>query len=343
VKAMVVAKHGGPEALSLRDIEKPTPRGRQVLVRVHACGVCRRDILIRRGPGQRGYASPLVLGHEIAGEVAELGPDARGFSVGDRVCSTQREYVCGCCSMCRTDRETLCAELRFLGQDVMGGYAEYVLVGDDNLALLPDEIDFPRGAIVACTVGTSYNAVCDTGQVRQAERVLVTGAGGGLGMHAVQIAQAAGAFVIASTRSPGKEAVLTAAGAHKVVVAADGRFAAGVREASGGRGVDVAIDTVGGAVFQETRRSMVPGGRIVLVGEVTGKPVEIDIATIYRRGLQLRSAVSTSRRQLEMVLRMVAGGVVKPMVDRTMPLEEAVEAHRLVEDNAVTGRIVLLP
>jgi acryloyl-coenzyme A reductase len=342
VKAVVVDAHGGPEGLVVRDIAKPVPRGRQVLVRVHACGVCRRDILIRRSPGQKGFASPLVLGHEIAGEVAKLGPDARGLSVGDRVCSTQREYVCGCCSMCRTDRETLCADLRFLGQDAMGGYAEYVLIGDDNLAKLPDVIDYATGSIVACAVGTSYNAVCDTGQVRQAERVLITGAGG-LGMHAVQIARAAGAFVIASTRSPEKADALTKAGAHKVVVAPDGRLAGGVREATGGRGVDVAIDTVGGAVFQEIRRSMVPGGRIVLVGEVTGKPVEIDIATIYRRGLQIRSAVSTSRRQLEMVLRMVAAGDVKPMVDRTMPLEQAAAAHRLVEDNAVIGRIVLLP
>jgi len=342
VKAIVVDGHGGPEVLSLREIEKPKPQGRQVLVRVHACGVCRRDILIRRAPAQRGFASPLVLGHEIAGEVAELGPDARGFAIGDRVCSTQREYVCGCCSMCRTDRETLCADLRFLGQDARGGYAEYVLIGDDNLAKLPDEVDYPTGAIVACAVGTSYNAVCDTGEVKQAERVLVTGAGG-LGMHIVQIARAAGAFVVASTRSPEKEAALLEAGAHKVVVAPDGRFAGGVREATGGRGADIAIDTVGGAVFQEIRRSVVMGGRIVLVGEVTGKPVEIDIATIYRRGLQIRSAVSTSRRQLEMVLRMVASGAVRPMVDRTMPLEQAAEAHRLVEANAVAGRIVLVP
>ena len=342
MKAVVVNGHGGPEVLSVCDIEKPAPRGRQVLVRVHACGVCRRDILTRRAPPQRGRASPLVLGHEIAGEVVALGPDARGHTVGDRVCSTQREYVCGCCSMCRSDRETLCADLRFLGQEARGGYAEYVLVGDDNLVRLPDGIDFPTGAIVACAVGTAYNAVCDTGRVRQAERVLVTGAGG-LGMHAVQIARAAGAFVVASTRSPEKESALKQVGAHRVVVAPDGRFAGGVREATGGRGVDVAIDTVGGAVFQEVRRSMLPGGRIVLVGEVTGKTVEIDIATIYRRGLQIRSAVSTSRRQLEMVLRMVAAGEVWPMVDRTMPLEEAAAAHRLVEDNVVVGRIVLMP
>lgn len=337
MKAVVVED----TSLVLRDVATPAPQGRQVLVKVHACGVCRRDILIRKSP-QRGLASPLVLGHEIAGEVAALGADARGLKVGDRVCSTQRAYVCGCCSMCRTDREALCADLRFLGQDVMGGYAEYVLVGDDNLVTIPDGIEYQTAAITACAVGTSYNAVCDTGAVRPGERVLVTGAGG-LGTHVVQIAAAMGAAVIATTRTPAKKEALENLGADHVVVAPDGRFAAGVREATGGRGVDVAIDTVGGAVFQEIRRSMLPGGRIILVGEVTGTPVELDIASIYRRGLQIRSAVSTSRRQLMMVLRLVEAGTVRPLVERTMPLSAAAAAHRLIEDDAVAGRIVLVP
>lgn len=340
MKAMIVSRHGEPDVLRMGEIETPVSKGRQVLVRVHACGVCRRDILIRRGPAQRGLCSPLVLGHEIAGVVAALGPDARNLTVGDRVCSTQREYVCGCCSMCRTDREALCPDLRFLGQEAMGGYAEYVNVMDDNLVRLPDGVNFETGSIVACAVGTSFNAVCDTGRVRPGERVLITGMGG-LGIHAVQIARAAGAFVIAATRSPAKAELIEEMGANKVVVAPDGHFAGGVREATGGRGVDIAIDTVGGAVFYEIRRSVALGGRIVLVGEVTGTKVEIDMATIYRRGLEIRSATSTSRRQLEMTLRLVASGSVRPVVERTMPLTDATIAHRLVEDNAVTGRIVL--
>jgi D-arabinose 1-dehydrogenase-like Zn-dependent alcohol dehydrogenase len=342
VKAVVLDRYGGPEVLSLQEVDQPKPAGRQVLVKVHACGVCRRDILIRSGNGQPKFKSRLILGHEISGEVAAMGPDVRGLSIGQRVCSTQRQYVCGCCSMCRTDRETLCPDLRFLGQDTFGGYAEYVLVGDDNLAVLPNEVDFVTGSIVACAVGTSYNAVCDTGKIRQGERVLVSGAGG-LGTHAIQIARAAGAFVIATTRSADKVATLTSLGAHEVVVAKDGSFASGVRSATGGRGVDVTIDTVGGAVFHEIRRSTVPGGRIVIVGEVTGEPVLIDLSTIYRRGIQIQTAVSTSRRQLEMALRLVANGSVRPIVDRTMPLAEAAEAHRLVEETSVAGRIVLMP
>src|SRR5262245_33555768 len=101
MKAVVTEGHGAPDVLVYRDIDAPPqPTGRQVLVRVRACGVCRRDILVRKGPGHRGLANPLVLGHEISGEVAAVGPEARGLQVGERVCSTQREFVCGCCSMC---------------------------------------------------------------------------------------------------------------------------------------------------------------------------------------------------------------------------------------------------
>src|SRR5262249_9604364 len=162
--------------------------------------------------------------------------------------------------------------------------------------------------------------------------ILIVGAGG-LGMHAVQIARAVGAHVIAATRSRGKTAALEKAGASQVVVAEDGRFAAGVRGAAR-RGVDAAIGTVGGATFPGMRRSMAAGGRIVLVGEVTGTAVSVDLATIYRRGLEIRSAVSTSRRQLERTLELVASGVVRPLVEKTLPLAEAAAGHRFVEANA---------
>lgn len=342
MKAIISQDPTGPDGLFAVDLPDPVPTKRQVLVRVRACGVCRRDVLVSRTAGRRGLHDPLVLGHEIAGDVIGLGPEARGFSIGDRVASTQREYVCGCCNKCRTDRETLCADLRFLGQQAMGGYAELVLVNDDNLAVLPSEIDYVQGAIVGCPVGTAFNAVCDTGGLRPSERILITGMGG-LGSHAVQIARATGGYVIAATRTPEKEAMLREIGAHVVIVAEDGKFSAGVRAATDGEGVDIVVDTVGGAIFNEVRKSVTFGGRIVLVGDVTDTKVELTIAGIYRRGLEIRSAVSTSRRQLRNALRLVADGKVKPLVDRIMPLADAAEAHRMVEANAVAGRIVLVP
>jgi acryloyl-coenzyme A reductase len=341
MKAVVIDGCGSPDVLTTRELPIPSPKGRQVLVQVAACGVCRRDILTRQGPLARNITLPLILGHEIAGKVAALGPDATGFGVGERVCSTQRASVCGRCTLCRTGHETLCPNLSFLGHDAPGGYAEYVLITDDNLVRLPDTIDDAGGAILACTIGTTYNAVCDTGAVRPGEHVLVIG-GGGLGVHAIQIARAVGAHVVAATTSEPKLPMLRHAGAHEVVVAADGRFSRGVRSLLP-EGADVAIDTVGGAVFDETRRSMAVRGRIVLVGEVTRTPVHLDLATIYRRGLEIRSAVSTSRRQLECAIALVLAGLVRPFVQETLPLEAAASSHRLVEDGGIAGRLVLLP
>lgn len=341
MRAIVVVERGGPEGLRCEVIDDPVPTGRQVLLKVRACGVCQRDTFTRRMPPP-GVTTPHVLGHEIAGEVVKLGPDARGFKVGDRVVSTQREYVCGRCTMCKAGRETLCRDLRFLGSQAMGGYAELVLVNDDNLCELPAGVDYVTGSIVGCPLGTAYNAVCDTGEVRPGQRVLITGMGG-VGLHAVQIARAIGAFVVAATRSPGKAGLLKEIGAGAVVVAPDGKFSDKVRAATGGDGADIVIDTVGGPAFAQILRSVILGGRIVMVGDVTGQPFEIKMMSIYRRGLELRSAVSTSRRQLELALRMVADGKVKPMVERTMPLADAAEAHRLIEAGQVTGRIVLVP
>jgi acryloyl-coenzyme A reductase len=341
MKAIIIKDRATPEGLHYGTLDDPTPTGRNVLVKVRACGVCRRDTLIRKDP-PRGVHQPHILGHEIAGDVVALGPDAMGLKIGDRVVSTQRAYVCGQCNMCRTGRETLCANLRFLGLQAMGGYAELVLVNDDNLCLLPASVDYVIGSIVGCPIGTAYNAVCDTGVIRAGERVLITGMGG-VGTHAVQIARALGAFTIAATRSAGKVELLKELGANEVIVAPDGQFADGVRRAAGGDGVDAVIDTLGGVAFHQVIRAVMVGGRIVLVGDVVDKPFETKMTSIYRRGLNLLSAVSTSRRQLDLALRLVATGKVKPLVERTMPLANAAEAHKLIEANKVTGRIVLVP
>ena len=171
--------------------------------------------------------------------------------------------------------------------------------------------------------------------------MLITGAGG-LGIHAVQIAHAVGAYVIASTRSQSKVRALEDAGAHTVVVAADGQFAKGVREATGGRGVDVTIDTVGGAVFHEVRRSVVMAAASCWSAKSPGPQSNWTWGRSTGAGLQIRSAVSTSRRQLEMALRLVPAAR-SPDGRAHHAARRAAAAHRMVEDNAVIGRIVLIP
>src|SRR5690606_10958194 len=180
------------------------------------------------------------------------------FKPGDRVATAQRYHICGACSFCRTGRETLCEDRKFLGDyGMVGGYAEYVAVEDDNVALVPDGVALDEASIVACTIGTVFNAMRDVGNIQAGETVLITGSGGGLGMHAIQLARLQGARVIAQTTSPKKAERLRELGAHEVVVHERGEdFSKQVRALTGGRGVDVAVDNVGNLMFNAIRRSI---------------------------------------------------------------------------------------
>lgn len=346
MKAVVVSTTGGPEVLQYLDIERPGPGAGELLIRVAAAGVCSHDIAMRKGILKRGIELPFIPGHEISGTVIDTGPGVRRFKTGDRVATTQRKHVCGVCSYCRSGRESYCEELVFLGHGLRcgGGYAEYVTVGEENACLVPDGVSMAAASIAACAIGSSLNAVRDVGKVRAGESVLVTGAGGGLGLHAMQIARLCGAVVIAVTSNPAKSAALEEAGADRVVTYERGTdFSAGVREATGGRGVDVIIDNVGTPVFQACRRSLAKEGRWVLVGELAGDFVPFNPAQLILNGNSMHSVHSSTRAHLADCLALLAAGRTKYFVEREFPLEAAAEAHRRVESGQAMGRVVLIP
>jgi acryloyl-coenzyme A reductase len=345
MRAIVIHQPGAASSLRCEHVPDPTPGRRDVVIKVARCGVCFHEVVVRNGTLRQGVELPCIPGHEIAGEVVAVGADVRQVRVGDRVATTQRYHVCGQCRLCRTGRETLCAERRFLGDaGMVGGYAELVAVEEDNVALIPEGVAMEHAAIAACTVGTILNAVREVGAVRPGERVLVTGAGGGLGMHAVQLAKLAGAEVVALTTSPEKAAQVRDLGADIVVVGRRGEdFSIAVRDATAGHGVDVAIDTVGTPVFHGIRRSMATGGRWVLIGQLTGETIPFNPAQLFLHGISMLSATSTTREQLRDSLRLLARKQVRPIVSGVLPLEAAAQAHEALERGATLGRLLLDP
>lgn len=345
MKALVVHQPGGTDVLKMEQVPDPTPGPKDVVIKVDACGVCYHDIVTRNGTLKSGVKMPCILGHEISGTVVEVGRDVRSFRTGDRVATAQRYHICGACRFCRTGRETLCPDRKFTGDyGMVGGYAEYVAIEDDNVALVPDGVALQDAAIVACAIGTILNAIREVGHLQPGESALVTGAGGGLGLHAVQLARAAGAYVVAQTTSPEKADRIRELGAHEVIVHARGEdFSAAVKKATGGQGVDVAIDNVGSQLFEPIRRSMGIGGRWILIGQLSGQFVPFNPAQLFLKNVSMLSATSTTRKQLEDCLALVARGAVKPIVSMTLPLEEAAQAHRLMEAGKAVGRIVLRP
>lgn len=343
MRAMVTEKPGDYDVMRMKDLPLPPLGAREVLVRNFASGVCYHDHLLRVGIMKRGVPYPLILGHEGAGVVEAVGSDVRMHKPGDRVACTQWTEACGYCRFCRTNREPLCAERKFFGHDRDGTYAELFKIQEDSLLPLPDEISFEDGAILSCAIGTVLAALRDVGHTQPGDVVLVTGAGGGLGVHAVQMAKLSGAIVIAQTTSPEKTKIIRDAGADEVVVARDGTFADEVKRVTGGEGVDLVCDNVGAPVFDEALRATARGARYVLIGELTGNAVTFNTARLFLKGVSLLSTTSTSRTQLADVIRLVQARRLRPMITERFPLAEAPRVHRLMVERRLSGRVVLVP
>lgn len=346
MRAIVIREPGPAEAaLRLETVPDPAPNLGQVVVEVAHCGVCFHDVVVRNGTLRAGIAMPLIPGHEVAGTVAAVGRDVRAVRVGDRVATTQRSHVCGQCRYCRDGREPLCAEAAFLGDaGLNGGYAEFVALDADAVVPVPDAVDLRHASVAACAIGTPFHAVVAIGQAGPADTVLVTGASGGVGLHAVQVARAAGAVVLAASTSPGRADALREAGAHHVVLHARSEdFSAQVRDLTDGEGVELAIDTVGTPVFPSTRRSLARGGRWVLVGQLTGDFVPFNPAQLFLKGIHMLSATSVTREELRRCLQLLAGGAVRAVVDESLPLAAAADAHRRLEAGSTYGRLTLAP
>lgn len=344
MKAAVVRMTGGPESLRLENLPSPVPNPRDIIVDVAACGVCYHDIVTRNGTLEASIRLHFVPGHEVAGTVAAVGAEVGDFRPGDRVASTQRAHICGHCQYCRSGREPLCDEAIFLGDaGLNGGYAERVAIEADNLARVPDAVPLEAAAVAACAVGTILHAIRTVGEVRIGEKVMVTGADGGLGIHGVQLARHSGAFVIAQTSSPDKVRPIEAAGADAVILAERGEdFSGRVRDISGGGG-DAVIDAVGTPVFASSRRSLAKGGRWILVGQVTSDFVPFNLAQLFLKGISLLSATSTTRRELVECLDLIRRGEIRVQIAETFALDAIAEAHRLVETDRALGRVVVRP
>jgi NADPH:quinone reductase-like Zn-dependent oxidoreductase len=343
MRAVITPRPGDYDVMHVADVPVPTLGPREVLVRNAASGVCYHDHLIRVGVMKRGITFPLILGHEGAGTVQAVGEAVRSLKPGDRVACTQWTENCGMCRYCRTSREALCAERKYFGHDRDGTYAELFKIQEDSLVPLPAAISFEDGAILSCAIGTTLAAIRDVGRTQAGERVLVTGAGGGLGVHAIQMAKACGATVIAQTTSPEKVDLIHSMGADAVVVARDGKFADEVKRATSGDGVDVVCDNVGAPVFDEALRATARGARYVLVGELTGNTVTFNTARLFLKGVSLLSTTSTSRTQLVDVVELVRAGRLKPIITERFRLDDAPRVHRLMVERKLSGRVLLVP
>ena len=331
----------GNKGLELAQLPNPEPGPGEVVLRPIYTGVCYRDVLTAEGFFPRAKPG-VVLGHEIAGVVEAVGPGVKEFREGDRVASLI--YVpCLSCDRCAAGEENLCRNKRTYGEELDGSYAERIKAHVNGLVKLPAKVSWEAATIAACVTGMLVHALKARGRLRRGEAVLVTGAGGGVGIHAVQLARSYGARVIAVTSSPWKEEAIRRAGANEVIVAEQGRFSQRVKELTGGEGVDLVLEAVGRPTLEESLRALRWGGRIVQVGNVEPTPAQLGLGLLILRENAILGSVGCTRAELAAALSLHARGRVMPIVHATLPLEEAEKAHRALKNKEAIGRVLLRP
>ena len=333
-------KFGGPEVLVHEEAPKPAPKPGEALVRVRAVGINHVDLDHRAGTSRIPVTFPHILGREFSGEVAS---SAGNFKEGDRVWVTCR-IPCRTCELCLLGRDNLCLKEGYFGLDIPGGYAEYVAVPIANLNALPPQVRFEDAAAAQIAFGTAWHVLINRGGLQAGQTVLIQAAGSGIGSAAVQVAKLAGAAMIIATASSEKKLEQARAlGATHLINYSREKFADKVMEITGGRGVDVVMEHIGGEVFTESLKCLARGAIIVTVGAHAGEVVQFDIIPSFRRELRLAGSKNASVLELRKVMGLVADGKLKPVLHKALPLAQAAEAHRVVDSRDFFGKVVLLP
>lgn len=331
---------GGPEVLQRRTEPVKTPTGDEVLIEVAYCGVCRHDLLTRSGAFPK-VPLPLTLGHQVSGTVVAAGPDAT-WEVGARLTSTIF-MGCGHCPACRSGNQATCLTGRagFMGDDFDGGYAEYLNAPSRAFVRIPEALSLQVASVINCTLGTAYHAAHTRGQVAPGQTVVITGASGGLGLHSIAVVKHARARVIAITTRASQEQTLREHGADEVIVAPDLQFARQVKDLTGGIGADLVLEVAGDPTLAQSLHAVRTGGRVVVIGNVSGQPSEVRIAHLVMKEISLLGTKSCTDEELQEVMRLVAAGELSVDISRVLPLDEVREAHADMEEQRTSGRIVL--
>ena len=338
----MVQDPGEDSRLAVGDVPDPIPGPGEVVVEVAACGLCHHDVAVMRGQLRRGVRPDVVLGHEISGRVVEAGDSVAAVHVGDPVVATLTAF-CGECSRCTSGREYRCLKGRGVGHTLDGGLAQFVKLPESSVVPVPEGIDLYEASIAACPMGVALQAVRDVARARPGETVAVTGAGGGLGAHAFQLAAALGARALAVTASPAKEEPLRQLGVGEVIVAGELDFSEIVFALTEDQGVDVVIDTVGSTLLRSSLASLAQYGRLVLLGEIAGGTAPIRPAEIIFRDSAILGSTGAGRRHIRDVLDMVGSGSIKPLISQWFSLEDVPLAYALMRSKKTFGRVAVRP
>ena len=341
MKAAVIHQFGDFDVLNVEDIATPKPKPGNVLVKILAAGVNRLDHYLREGSVVPDFPFPHILGADAAGEVFRPGKGVTGFEIGERVIvvpgypQNEEDYDIYPASQAPS--------FGLPGLHIPGTYAQYIEVParfllKDETGLTPAE-----AATLPVALATAVRAVKEVAAIKAGDSILIQAGASGSGSMQIQVAKALGARVATTIRNESKADVVRDIGADLVVNTSNEDLVERVKEWTDGRGTDVVIDNLAGDVFATSIAAAKATGVIVAFGFAAGPEVKFDIRSLFFEQKEIRGSMASDKRDMEFGLQLVSDGKIRPLLDRTMPLSEAADAHRLVANNEVIGNIVLLP
>ena len=344
MKAIVLHEHGGVEQLRYEEVETPVPGPGQLLINIKSIGLNHFDLDCREGISGYDFNLPHVMGCEGAGVVSAAGPGVTQFKPGDRVIPILtinfgicRQRVCNCL----LGRDNICHQFDKLGVSRWGTYAEQCLIEERNTIPMPDGLSFEDAAGGQVALVTAWEMMVNKGRVRAGEEVLINAAGSGVGSACLQIAALHGARIIATAGSDEKLERARAAGAEVTINYNTQDVVAEVMKATGGRGVDLVMEMVGGRVLQQSLEAVTLGGRVVVCGAHAGEQVEIDMIQFFRKEIAMSSVHFAPRATNALVLNMIAEGRLKPIIHRRFHISEMAQAHDMLASRNFYGKIVI--
>ncbi len=323
--------------LQIEERERPIAGENEVVVEQKTTGICYRDILTRDGFFPR-LKTPIIPGHELSGRIVETGSGVYGFSIGDKVTSLIYK-PCGRCMHCVSGQENLCENKVTLGETVDGAYSKFVKIDQRCLVKVPENVPDELSAISACVTGMIIHALGTVGLISEGSRVLITGAGGGVGSHAIQIARASGAEVIAATSSSWKKESLYRLGADHVIESKEG-FSKRVKEIWKD-GADIVLENTGDATFSDSFRSLGFGGKMVIVGNLKPASVQLPIGILILKGNTISGSISSTRADVMKALEMSSKGKIKPVIADRISLDNVNEAFEKIKKRENLGRVFI--
>jgi NADPH:quinone reductase-like Zn-dependent oxidoreductase len=341
MKAAVIHEYGeGFDTIKYEEVQTPVPGVGEILIKVQANAVNHCDTDLRKGLFGVASQMPHVMGVDAVGEIVHVGDGVTQFKPGDRV-APHFMLTCGVCRDCIDGKENLCAHADVLGVTVWGGYSEYLKCGQHHVVRIPDGLSWVDAVAGQVPFATAWEALVEVAGIRAGENVLVTAAGGGVGSAAVQIAKLAGARVIAAAGDDAKLERARALGADEAINYEKENIGDAARKLTGGRGVDLCLEMIGGRILAESVDALAAGARLATIGAHGGEQVELDFVEFFRKHITVHGCGRSTKAQVERVLDLMAAGKLKPVVHKTFGLDEAAAAHELMESRNFFGRMVL--